>query len=147
MKKILALVCSIIFVVSCSAIKQRIAIKECKFTFLSANAHNFTFSDVKVDFDLKAQNPNDVDAMLDRLDYTFYVNQTDVFSGTTGKGLKIPAGKSEKFTTTITLQYTKVGDAIIEALKFKTASYSIKAKAYIKTLFGEISYPVNISLN
>lgn len=137
---------SIIILVSCSAIKERLAIKECKFTLLSANPYEFTFSDLKVDFILKVQNPNDVDAVLDRLDYTFYVNQTDVFSGTTGKGLKISAGKSENFTTTITLEYTKIGQAITETLRLKTASYSIKAKAYIKTVIGEISYPVNISL-
>lgn len=140
------IICLITLVVSCSAIKERLAIKECKFTFLSANPYDFTFSDLKVDFELKVQNPNNVDAVLDRLDYTFYINQTDVFNGTTGKGLKIPAGKSERFTTTITLEYTKIGQAIVEALRFKTASYRIKAKAYIKTIIGEISYPVEVSL-
>jgi len=133
-------------ILSCSAIKERLAVKECKFTFNSANAYDFTFSDMKVDFELKIQNPNNVDATLDKLDYTFYVNQTDVFSGTTGRGLKVPAGKSENFTTTITLEYTKIGQAIVEAIRFKTASYSIKAKAYVKTIIGEISYPVEISL-
>lgn len=145
MNKII-IICSIILIVSCSAIKERLAIKECKFTFLSANPYDFTFSDLKVDFTLKVQNPNDIDAVLDRLDYTFYVNQTDVFSGTTGKGLKVPAGKSDNFTTTISLEYTKIGQAVVEALRLKSASYSIKAKAYIKTVIGEISYPVNISL-
>ncbi len=145
MNKIIT-ICSILLIVSCSAIKERLAIKECKFSFLSANPHDFTFSDLKVDFELKVQNPNNVDAILDRLDYTFYVNQTDVFSGTTGKGLKVPAGKSENFTTTITLEYTKIGQAIVDALRLKTASYKIKAKAYIKTVIGEISYPVEISL-
>ncbi len=135
-----------ILCLSCSVIKERLAIKECKFTILSANAYDFTFSNLKLDFELKVQNPNKVDATLDRLDYTFYINQTDVFSGTTGKGIKIPAGKSEKFTTTITLEYSKIGDAIVEALKFKKAEYKIKARAYIKTRLGEISYPVEVSL-
>jgi hypothetical protein len=75
------------------------------------------------------------------------VNQTDVFSGTTGKGLKVSAGKSENFTTTVNLEYTKIGQAVVEALRFKTASYRIKAKAYVKTVIGEISYPVDISLS
>jgi len=140
------IICSIILLTSCSAIKERLAVKECKFSFVSANPYDFTFSDLKIDFELKVQNPNNVDATLDKLDYTFYVNQTDVFSGTTGKGLKVPAGKSENLTTTITLEYTKIGQTIVEALRFKAASYNIKAKAYIKTIIGEISYPVNISL-
>ncbi len=137
---------ALIFLFFCSSIRERLAIRECKFSFISATAYDFTFSDMKVDFDLKVQNPNNVDATLDRLEYTLYVNQTDVFSGTTGKGLKVPAGKSANFTTTITLEYTKVGQAIVEALRLKTASYSIRARAYIKTLIGELSYPVEISL-
>ncbi|MCX7995891.1 MAG: LEA type 2 family protein [candidate division WOR-3 bacterium] len=135
-----------LIVIACAAIKQRLIVKECKFTFISANAYDFTFSDMKVDFELKVHNPNNVDAILDKLDYTFFVNQTDVFSGTTGKGIKVPAGKSKSFTTTISLEYTKIGQAIVEAIRFKTASYSIRAKAYIKTIIGEITYPVEISL-
>ncbi|MEO0138213.1 MAG: LEA type 2 family protein [candidate division WOR-3 bacterium] len=131
---------------ACSAITERMTIRECRFTLISVSAYDFTFSDMKVDFELKVQNPNKTNATLDKLDYTFYVNQTAVFSGTTGQGLKIPAGKSANFTTTITLEYTKIGQALVEAIRFKTASYQIKARAYIKTMLGEISYPVEINL-
>jgi len=137
---------SIALLVSCSAIKERLAIKECKFTLLSVTPYNFTFSSLNLDFEIKTDNPNKIDATLDKLDYTFYVNQTDIFSGTTGKGIKIMAGKSEKFVTTITLEYTKIGSAIVEAIKFQTAEYRIKAKAYVKTIIGELSYPVEIKL-
>jgi LEA14-like dessication related protein len=144
MKKFFILIMDLIL--ACSGIKERLAIKECKFTFLSARAYDFTFSDLKLDFELKVQNPNKIDAILDKLEYKFYINQTEVFTGTTGKGLKIPAGKSENFITTINLEYTKIGSVIVDALRFKTASYSIKAKAYVKTVIGEISYPLEISL-
>ncbi len=144
MKRLTLLV--LILFISCSAIKERLAIKECKFTLLSATPYDFTFSNLKLDFELKVQNPNKIDAVLDKLDYTFYVNQTDVFSGTTGKGIKVPAGQSKEFTTTITLEYTKIGDAIVEALRLKKADYKIKAKAYVNTKLGTISYPVEVSL-
>jgi LEA14-like dessication related protein len=131
---------------SCAAVKERVAIKECTFALLSVTAHDFTFSNVKIDFEIEGRNPNKIDAKLDRLVYTFFVNQTDVFSGTTGKGITIPAGKSEKFTTTITLEYNKIGDVLIEAIKFKKADYEITARAYISTILGEISYPINIGV-
>lgn len=138
---------SVIFlIIGCSAIKERLAIKECKFSLISANAYDFTFSNLKLDFEIKVKNPNKIDAVLDRLDYTFFVNQSDVFSGTTGKGIRIPAGKSEIFITTITLEYNKIGEAITEALRLKRAEYKIKGKAYIKTKLGEIDYPVEVSL-
>jgi len=137
---------AILIVLSCSAIKERLAIKECKSALASVTPYDFGFSDLKLDFDIKVTNPNNVDAVLDKLDYTFFVNQTDVFSGTTGKGIKVAAGKSDNFVTTITLQYTKIGATIVEALRLKQADYKVKAKAYINTVIGEISYPVEIDL-
>lgn len=138
-----AIMCSIL---SCTAIKERIAIKECTFSLVSVTARDFTFSNLKIDFEIRGHNPNKVDAMLDKLVYTFFVNETDVFSGTTGRGIKIQAGKSEKFTTTMTLEYNKIGEALIEAIKFEKADYKLEARAYISTILGEISYPVELIL-
>lgn len=133
-------------ILSCAAVKERLAIKECKFSLISVRPHDFTFSKFKLDFEIKADNPNSIDAVLDKLSYTFYVNETDVFSGTTGRGIKIPAGKSTNFSTTITLEYNKIGKTLLDVIKFGTATYKIKARVYIKTIIGEISYPVEISL-
>lgn len=146
MKKLLLFVL-IICAVSCSAIKERLAIKECKFNLISVTPYDFSFSKLKLDFDIKVDNPNKVDAMLDRLTYTLFVNETDVFSGATGKSVKILAGKSEQFTTTISLEYTKIGQTLVEAIKMKKAAYKIAARAYINTALGELSYPVEISLD
>jgi LEA14-like dessication related protein len=145
MKKII-LFTSVIALISCSAIKERLAIKECKFNLLSVAARDFTFSNLKLDFNIKVQNPNDIDAVLDKFDYTLYVNNSDVFTGVTGKGIKIPKGKSEEFLTTVTLEYTKIGDVLVEAIRLKKAAYKIKANAYVNTAIGEISYPVEIGI-
>ncbi|KPJ74515.1 hypothetical protein AMJ52_00260 [candidate division TA06 bacterium DG_78] len=137
---------ALVLVVSCTAVQERLAFKECKFSFVSVTPHDFTFSNLQLDFEIKAENPNPINAVLDKLIYTFYVNDTNVFSGTTGNKITIPANKSKSFSTTITLEYTKIGEALIEVIKLKTANYKIKAKAYISTAIGEISYPVEISL-
>jgi LEA14-like dessication related protein len=133
-------------VLSCAGIKQRLAIKECKFVLVSVRPHTFTFSNLKLDFDIRVDNPNDIDAVLDELVYTFYANNTNVFSGTTGKTVNIKSKKSETFTTTITLEYSKIGQALAEAMKLGAAAYRIDARAYVSTLLGEISYPVSIEL-
>lgn len=140
-------VIGILCVLSCASIKERLAIKECKFALLSVTPHTFTFSNFQLDFDIKVDNSNSIDAVLDKLVYTFYANNTDVFSGTTGRALNIKAGGSEQFTTTITLEYSKIGQALAEAMKLASAAYRIDARAYISTLLGEISYPVEIALN
>ncbi len=137
---------AIIALVSCSGIRERLAIKECTFSLNDVTPYDFSFSNLKIDFDIGVKNPNNVDAMLDKFAYTFYVNNTDVFSGTTGKGIKIPAGKSTQFATTIVLEYSKIGEALLEALRLNRADYKIEARAYVNTILGEISYPVKISL-
>jgi LEA14-like dessication related protein len=134
-------------ILSCAALQERLAIKECKFALVSVRPHSFTFSNLKVDFDIKVDNPNSIDAVLDKFVYTFYANNTDVFSGTTGKTVNIKAKKSEQFTTTILLEYSSVGQALTEAMKLGSAAYRIDARAYVSTVLGEISYPVNIELN
>lgn len=147
MKKIIIPLIIISLVLSCASIKQRLAIKECKFALISVSPHSFTFSNLKLDFDIKVDNPNDVDAVLDKFVYTFFANNTDVFSGTTGKTVNIKAKKSETFTTTMTLEYNKIGQALAEAMKLGSVAYRIDARAYVSTILGEVSYPVSITLN
>lgn len=137
----------LILFLSCTALQERLAIKECKFALVSVKPHSFTFSNLKVDFAIKVDNPNSIDAVLDKFVYTFYANNTDVFSGTTGKTVNIKAKKSETFTTTILLEYSNVGQALAEAMKVGSAAYRIDARAYVSTVLGEISYPVDIELN
>ncbi|MBN2619468.1 LEA type 2 family protein [candidate division WOR-3 bacterium] len=135
----------IILLVSCSFIKERVAIKECKFSLTDVTPYDFSFNDLKIDFTIKGQNPNKVDAKLDKLSYTFLINSKQLFSGTTGKGITIPSGKSTDFKTTISLDYNKVGDALVSAIKLGNVTYTVQATAYINTVLGEISYPVEIS--
>ena len=113
---------------------------------VSVRPHTFTFSNLKLDFNIKVDNPNSVDAVLDKLVYTFYTNNTNVFSGTTGKKVSVKAKKSEQFTTAITLEYSNIGQALAEAMKVGSATYRVDARAYISTIIGEISYPVSIEL-
>ena len=147
MKGIILFSITLCMVLSCAALQERLAIKECKFALVSVSPHSFTFSNLKVDFDIKVNNPNDIDAVLDKFVYTFYTNNTNVFSGTTGKTVNIKAKKSEQFTTTITLDYSSIGQALAEAMKVASAAYRIDARAYVSTILGEMSYPVNIELN
>ena len=145
MKKVICLF-AIVMLIGCAAIKERLAIKECKFSLLSVTPYDFSFSDLKLDFVINVQNPNSIDAVLDRLEYDFLVNQTGVFSGTTGEGLKVQSGKAAKFTTTITLAYTKIGSVLVDAIRLKKAAYEVKAKSFIDTPIGAISYPIDIKL-
>ncbi len=147
MKRILVLTVLLSLVLACASIKERLAIKECKFSLISVKPYSFTFSNLKLDFDIRIDNPNNVDAVLDKFVYTFFANNVQVFTGTTGNKVEVEAKKSAQFTTTITLEYNAIGQALAEAMRLGSAAYRIDARAYINTILGEISYPVNIELN
>ena len=137
----------VLMCLSCAAIQERLAVRECTFALVSVTPHDFTFNNVAVDFKIEGKNPNKVDAVIDKLTYTFLVNATDVFSGTTGKGITIPKQGAADFVTSIVLDYAKLSQTIIEVLKTQQASYAVKGRAYISTILGEISYPVEITLD
>lgn len=145
MKKI-CLLLIIVFLLSCTAVQERLAIKECKFSLVSVKPYDFTFNNLKLDFDINCNNPNKIDAVLDKLKYTLYANDNRLISGTTGKGIKISAKGSNSFVTTVTLEYSKLGEALISAIRLGKAEYRVEATAYIQTIIGEISYPVEITL-
>lgn len=147
MKGRVCIVLVLCVLLSCVAIKERLAIKECTFALISVTPYEFTFNSLKLDFEIKVDNPNDVDAKLDKLVYTLSASETDLLSGTTGRGIKIPSKESRKFVTTVTLEYKELGEALIEAIRLGKVEYKITARAYTTTVFGEISYPVEIVLN
>jgi LEA14-like dessication related protein len=147
MKRIFFVIVLLSLFLSCASIKERLAIKECKFSLISVKPYSFTFNNLKLDFDIKVDNPNTVDAVLDKFVYTFFANNSQIFTGTTGNKVEVEAKKSAQFTTTITLEYNAIGQALAEAMRLGSAAYRIDARAYINTILGEISYPVNIELN
>lgn len=135
-----------LLICACTAVKERLAIKECKFSLVSVRAYDFDYSDLKLDFAIEINNPNKADAVLDKFTYSFYADENSVFSGTTGQSIKVAPGKSKTFLTTITLEYKKIGGSIIDAITMGKAVYKMKGQAYVKTMLGEISYPVEITL-
>lgn len=145
MKRI-CLLLIIVFLLSCTAVQERLAIKECKFSLISVKPYDFTFNNFKLDFKINCDNPNKIDAVLDKLKYTLYADDKGLISGSTGKGVKISAKGSNSFVTTITLEYSKLGETLISAIRLGKVEYRVKATAYIQTIIGEISYPVEMTV-
>ncbi|MEO0226110.1 MAG: LEA type 2 family protein [candidate division WOR-3 bacterium] len=136
----------LLLITGCSFLKERIAIKECTFKLKQVRPYDFTLTDLKLDLTVNIQNPNKIDAVLDRLDYSLSIAGENVFTGVMGQRQRIPAGKSKDILTTVVLNYQSVSMAIIKAIKEGNPTYSINGRAYIDTPGGSINYPVNISL-
>jgi LEA14-like dessication related protein len=143
MKRALA---AVVLMLSCSLIRERLAVKECNFSLKQARPYEFTLSDLKLDLVIGIANPNKVDAVLDRFDYQLVVGGENVLSGATGQRTRILAGKTKDLLTTVTINYQSISTAILKALKEGNPTYEMKGRAYIDTPIGSLNYPVTIKL-
>lgn len=134
---------SILLFLNCF-LAQRVAVKNCKFYLKDVEIKNISLSGISLILRIKIENPNSIDVVIDRLEYSFFINNRKAFSGTTAKGLKIPKGGSRELSTQVDLNYRDLSDALWDAIEKGRADYSLKGRAYIDTPFGSFSYPVEI---
>lgn len=146
MKKAKNALLILVLAISCSFLKERLAVKECNFKLRQARPYDFSLTDLKLDLTINIANPNKVDAVLDKLDYTLFVAGESIVSGATNQKIKVLAGKNKDFVTTVLINYQSISAAILKALKEGSPSYAVKGRAYIDTPIGQINYPITISL-
>jgi len=147
MKKIAVIFLVALTVSSCALLQffeQRIAVRNCKWDFVDARAHSFGLTNMKVDLQISAMNPNTVDVVIDRLDLMLFINDRQTvkadFAGTT-----IGINRTKTLTTTLTLPYVTVGMAIIDIIRKKQpVKYRLDGTVYINTRIGTFSFPVTI---
>ena len=144
MKKIAIVLVALTLLIGCSEILKRIAVKELKFSFTGVSLLNYTLSDMTLKVDLKAKNPNDIDAVIDRLEYSFYINEMNAANGTTARKVTVKAGGEKAISTNLTINYLNLGAAILKAVQEKKADYKIEGTVYIDTQIGSISFPIEL---
>jgi len=144
MKKVAIIVAVLIVFVGCSEIAKRIAVKELKFSLIGVSLIDYTLSDMTLKVDMRATNPNDIDAVIDRLDYSFFINDKNAANGTTAKKVTVKADGKKTFSTELTVNYLSLGVAILEAVQNKKADYRVDGKVYIDTQVGSIAFPVKL---
>lgn len=135
-----------IFAVLCCNcfIVQRVALKNCQFSLDGVDLVSLGVSDLTLGLKIGIKNPNTVDVIIDRLAYTFFVNNRSVFTGTTGQGNTIPAGGSRVVTTQVKLKYFDIGAALVTAIRERKAQYKLAGTVYFDTILGTFSFPVTI---
>jgi len=112
-----------------------------------------------LDFDiwLKATNPNDKNASLNRMDYEVYLDGNKLITGNLDEPIYIPAKDSSKIKIPIGADLFQVlsgksSDAVvnlgfrISGSESKQAEVEIRIKPYIKVGLYDLAYPGFISL-
>lgn len=94
---------------------------------------------------LAVNNPNTITARLDRLDYTVFLEGSEVGDGSMTEDFAVEAGKSRELVLPLSIPYQGLSEPALKALMAKRATMMLKGKSQISTPFGNLSYPVETS--
>lgn len=144
MRKILI---ALIPLLSCVWIAQRKALAKCDFSLHAARLVNADFSGFELEVKLKAKNPNDVDAVLDRLDYTLFMEGVEVAQGVVSEKHTIPRGGEGIITTRLKVKYStipKMADVVMAAVMKKKSKIRMIGTVHFDTSIGTISHGIEV---
>jgi LEA14-like dessication related protein len=144
MKKFFYSMLVVILLSGCTALMQRMAVKELDFSLERVSLVDYNLSNMTLKLDLKAENPNDIDAVIDRLDYSLYINDKNAANGTTAREVTVKAGGTKNISTSMTVNYVDLGTAILEAVKEKKADFKMEGTVFVETPIGSITFPIDL---
>ncbi len=128
----------------CSWLSQRMAVTRCNFEWVSVRHEKTSLSETQFNIDLKIQNPNNSDATLDRIVYTFYADELKLAEGRTLNPISVPPGETADLPIELTVPHLSSITAIARIYKGEVSKYRLVARIYMRTVLGEISYDIDL---
>ena len=125
---------------SCSWIAQRKALATCKFSLKEVKLVNADFKGFELELGIEARNPNRVDAVLDKLDYSVYLEGVHLVDGVVSKPYRVPAGGRKVIRTKVKVAYSDLAqakDVVLKAVLERKAKVRVSGKAH----FGPLKVP------
>ena len=144
---LLALTLTAPAVSGCSAYQafvQRQAIQQAEFSLKGVTLTGLDLAGANFDVVLELANPTDTPIVLDRLDYTLFVNDARLISGFTAQKVSVPAQDVRPIHFSTHVRYADVGARLRQILSQGVRSYRLEGVGHFDTPFGTIDYPVNL---
>lgn len=132
---------------ACTWIAERKALAKCEFSLHAAKLVNADFSGFELEVKLKAQNPNDVNAVLDRLDYTLFMEGVEVAQGVVSEKHTIPKHGEGIITTRLKIKYStipKMADVVMAAVTKKKSKIRMAGTVHFDTPIGTLSQDIEV---
>lgn len=129
---------------SCSWVSQRIAVTRCNFEWVSLSHEKSNLTQTDFQIDLRVQNPNNSDATLDRIVYTFYADDLKIVEGRSKGPITIHAGETSKLPIQLRVSHLSAVGAIARIYKGEVSQYRLTARVYMSTAFGELGYDIEL---
>ena len=138
------LILAILFCSGCTWLTQRMAVTQCTFEWLSVSHQKSSLTHTRFKIDLKAGNPNNTDATLDRIVYTFYADDLKLVEGSTPNTVHIPAGESVVLPIELKVSHLSAVEAIARVYEGRVSRYRLTARVYMRTPWGEMSHDIEL---
>lgn len=132
-------------------IAQRQAISQAEFAFERVELQSLDIPYLQPDAKahmrviLQVKNPNNLTARLDRLDYKFFLEGSQVGEGAMTDDFAVEAGATRELVLPLSIPYQGLPDPVIKAIQARRAAMTLKGQSHIDTPLGRISYPVETS--
>ncbi len=137
----------------CATVQKRIALKDCRFSLQGASLKSVDLSGFSMDILLSVENPNTIDAVLDRFVGSVLVEGVKVADVSNTYGRTIKAGGKAKVPITVSVRYSYLKGAasrVMGVIKARRARIGVDGKAYVDfnvPILGKrsVPYPVRLS--
>jgi LEA14-like dessication related protein len=144
-RRILVSCLLVLVLAGCGVLARRAALKNCEYSLKSVELSDVTMSDMTLAVGVSARNSNDIEVVVDRMNYEFFINGKRAFEGSMGQGMKIAPGKTEVISSVMNLNYVELGTALAQAVKDDQANYDLRGTAYLSSSLGTFAYPFFVS--
>jgi len=137
----------LILLFGCSFIQERVNVKNLKFTYRSATIEALTLDKINFIVNLEAYNPNQIDAVIDKLDYVIYFEGYRAISGSTNQAYEIKANGRKIITVNGYILFADLPD-LFKAIKSSYGKSRVRITAElrpeVKTIIGKFRYTVKL---
>jgi len=137
----------LITLVGCAFIQERVNVKNLKFSYRDATIQALTIDRLNFIVNLEAYNPNDIDAVIDKLDYVIYFEDIRAISGSTSQQYEIKAKGKRIITVSGNIYFSDLPD-LFKAIKSAYGKSRVKITAElrpeVKTIIGKFRYKVKL---
>lgn len=126
------------------AYAQRQAIQQARFHLKSISVGGLDLSGANLLLTLELENPTTTAIVLDRLDYTLFVNDRRIVAGFTDRRATVPPGEVRPVTFDTYVRYADLGEQARTVLRQGLSSWRLEGVGHFDTPVGTVDYPVRL---
>jgi LEA14-like dessication related protein len=126
-------------------VQQRRALENIQVSVDGVKLVSLNSSSATLNISLRFTNPNTNAAILDRTDYTLYINDINVGSGQNLEKTTIPAGGSVVIPQLFTISYSGGLQTIWSLIQQGGADWRLVGTAYFDVFLGTVSVPYDLN--